>query len=92
MSTRLEVPLDLNEKYQTSSASEKCPLEAGLQTDTGHPENQSQKCYGVSGFFGVTLCVGWRVGNAASAFMRKTQLLLFSNTVSIACIEKDLFC
>lgn len=58
MGTRQEVPLDLNTKYQISSASEKCPLEAGLQTDTGHPENQGQKWSGFLGFLGVTLCVG----------------------------------
>lgn len=35
---RQDVYLDLNEKYQISSAYKKGPLEAVLQTDTGLPE------------------------------------------------------
>lgn len=50
MGTRQEVPLDLNEKYQISSAYEKGPLEVALQTDTGHLENRCQKLFGFLGF------------------------------------------
>lgn len=88
---RQEVSLDLNEKYQISSAYKKVPLEAVLETDTELPEKQHQKWFGLFSFV-FTVCVGWRFGNASFTFMKKTQRILFSNTVSIVFMGKDLFC
>lgn len=81
----------LNEKYQISSAYKKGPLEAVLQNDMGLQEKQCQEWFGLFSFV-FTVCVGWRFGNASFTFMRKTQRILFSNTVSIVFMGKDLFC